>query len=74
MPYVNIQITKEGGPNGNGPSPEQKCELISGVTALLQKILDKSPATTHVVITEVELENWGVGGMPVLDFRNQLGQ
>jgi len=65
MPYVNIQITQEGGPDGKGASTQQKQKLIAGVTQLLQDELGKSPATTHVVITEVALENWGVGGMAV---------
>ena len=28
MPYVNIKITREGGPEGKGPSAQQKAELI----------------------------------------------
>ncbi|MHA7871807.1 MAG: tautomerase family protein [Hyphococcus sp.] len=66
MPYVNIKITREG-----GTTPAQKAELIKGTTALLQRVLDKSPATTHVVIDEVDLDNWGVGGLPVEAFRKQ---
>ncbi len=71
MPYVNIQITKEGGPEGKGPSFEQKRNLIEGVTRLLQQELNKDPSTTHVVINEVALENWGVGGLPVIEYRMQ---
>jgi len=62
MPYVNIKITREGA------TPAQKAELIAGVTDLLVKILDKSPATTFVVIDEVALEDWGVCGLPVTEF------
>lgn len=69
MPYVNIQVTAEGGPNGTGPSDAEKAELIQGVTDLLQKVLNKSPATTFVVIDEVPMENWGIGGLPVPLFR-----
>lgn len=69
MPYVNIQITKEGGENGQGISQKQKANLIRGVTELLQKEIHKEPATTHVVISEVALENWGVGGLPVETYR-----
>jgi 4-oxalocrotonate tautomerase len=32
-------------------------------------VLNKSPATTFVVIDEVEMEDWGVGGLPVEEFR-----
>ena len=65
MPYINIKITREGA------TPEQKAELIGGVTDLMVRVLDKSPATTFVVIDEVEMEDWGVGGVPVEEFRAQ---
>jgi 4-oxalocrotonate tautomerase len=66
MPYVNIKITREGA------TPEQKARLIKGVTDLLVDILDKMPATTFVVIDEVALADWGIGGLPVEDFRRQV--
>jgi 4-oxalocrotonate tautomerase len=59
MPYVNIKITREGA------TAEQKAELIRGVTDLLRDKLGKNPATTVVVIDEVETDNWGIGGEPV---------
>ncbi|SCK13248.1 4-oxalocrotonate tautomerase family protein [Vogesella sp. LIG4] len=59
MPYVNIKITREGA------SSEQKAELIAGVTRLLQDVLGKNPATTVVVIDEVDTDNWGIGGESV---------
>lgn len=65
MPYVNIKVTREG------VTPDQKAELISGVTDLLVRVLDKSPATTFVVIDEVALEDWGVGGLPVEQYRRE---
>jgi len=71
MPYVSIKITKEGGPNGTGPTPEEKAELISGTTELLARVLNKNPSTTFVVIDEVALEDWGIGGLPVPEFRKQ---
>ncbi|WP_019644160.1 tautomerase family protein [Novispirillum itersonii] len=66
MPYVNIKITREGA------TPAQKAELIRGVTDLLARVLDKNPATTFVVIDEVALEDWGVGGVPVEEYRRSL--
>jgi 4-oxalocrotonate tautomerase len=59
MPYVNIKITREGA------TAEQKAELIRGVTELLRDKLGKNPATTVVVIDEVETDNWGIGGESV---------
>lgn len=65
MPYVNIKVTREGVTN------DQKAALISGVTDLLVKVLDKSPSTTFVVIDEVALEDWGIGGLPVEQYRRE---
>ena len=65
MPYVNIKVTQEGGPNGTGPSDEEKARLVAGVTDLLWQVLGKNPATTFVVIDEVPLENWGISGKQV---------
>jgi 4-oxalocrotonate tautomerase len=73
MPYVNVKVTKEGGPNGTGPSAEQKAEIIKGVSDLLYDVLGKDPATTFVVINEVAMEDWGFGGLPVEEYRKQLG-
>ena len=68
MPYVNIKVTREGVTN------EQKAALIHGVTSLLADVLDKSPATTFVVIDEVEMEDWGIGGLPVDEYRRQASR
>ncbi len=65
MPYVNIKVTREG------VTPEQKAELVKGATDLLVRVLNKSPATTFVVIDEVEMENWGIGGLPVQEYRRR---
>jgi 4-oxalocrotonate tautomerase len=72
MPYVNIKITREGGPDGTGPSAEEKARLIAGVTGLLQDVLGKKPATTFVVIDEADLTDWGIGGLPVEQFRKAM--
>lgn len=59
MPYVNIRITRES------VTTEQKQALISGVTNLLQEVLGKNPATTFVIIDEVDTDNWGISGESV---------
>ncbi len=66
MPFVNIKITRDGA------TAEQKARLIAGVTELLVETLDKNPATTVVVIEEVDTENWGIGGESVA-VRRQRG-
>ena len=67
MPYVNIKITKEGA------TADQKAQLIKGVTDLLADTLGKNPATTVVVIDEVDTDNWGIGGETVT-LRRKGGQ
>ncbi len=59
MPFVNIRITKEG------VTPEKKAELIRGATKLLADVLGKNPATTFVIIDEVDTDNWGIAGETV---------
>jgi len=55
MPFVNIKITRDG------VTPEKKAEVMK----LLVDVLGKNPATTMVLIEEVETDNWGVGGETV---------
>lgn len=63
MPYVNIKITREGA------TAEQKAVLIRGATQLLTDVLNKNPATTVVVIEEIDTDNWGIGGTAVTERR-----
>lgn len=65
MPYVHIRITREGA------TPEQKAALIRGATDLLVDVLDKEPATTFVVIEEIDTDHWGVGGESVTTLRRR---
>lgn len=65
MPYINIKITDEGVTN------EQKKALIEGTTKLMVEVLNKNPATTFVVIDEVNTDNWGIGYDQVTDLRKQ---
>jgi 4-oxalocrotonate tautomerase len=58
MPYVNIRITREQEP----VTAEQKAAIIKGVTDLLVDVIKRGPATTVVVIDEVDTDNYGVGG------------
>ena len=61
MPFVNIKITKDGA------TAEQKAALIKGATDLIVKVLNKNPATTVVVIEEIDTDNWGIGGESVTE-------
>lgn len=67
MPYILIQVTREG------VTAEQKARLIEGATDLVVDVLGKDPATTFVVIDEVDTDNWGVAGQSVSQ-RRRAGQ
>lgn len=63
MPYVNVQITK-------GASREQKAELVKDITQSLNRVLGKKPEHTHIVIQEIEEEDWGYAGMLTDDWKS----
>lgn len=63
MPYVNIKITREQ------VTKQQKAKLIGGVTALLKEVVGKNPATTVVIIDEVDTDNWGIAGEQITERR-----
>ena len=65
MPYILIQVTREG------VTAAQKAELIERATHMVVDVLGKDPATTFVVIEEVDTDNWGVGGRSVTALRAQ---
>ena len=73
MPIVTIQVTREGtAPGASSTTPEQKAALIKGTSELLRDVLGKPVESTFVVIEEVDTDNWGWGGLPVLDYRKKL--
>lgn len=65
MPYIKIEVTREG------VTREQKRALIKGVTDLMTEVLNKDPHLTHVVIQEVELDDWGYAGEQVSVLREK---
>ncbi|MFC0779901.1 4-oxalocrotonate tautomerase family protein [Flavobacterium sp. HJSW_4] len=65
MPYVKIEVTREG------VTREQKQQLISGITQLITDVLDKDPSLTHIVIQEIELDDWGFAGEQVSVLREK---
>jgi 4-oxalocrotonate tautomerase len=72
VPILNIKITREGtNPERSAATAEEKAALIQGVSQLLLDVLHKPLDSTFVVIDEVELEDWGWGGLPVKEFRRQ---
>jgi len=72
MPIVNIMITKEGcTPGADAVTAEEKARLIAGVSQLLLDVLNKPLDATFVTIQEIDPDNWGWGGLPVMAFRQQ---
>ena len=65
MPFVRIEVTREG------VTREQKQTLIAGVTKLITEVLDKDPTLTHVLIQEIELDDWGYAGEQVSVLREK---
>jgi 4-oxalocrotonate tautomerase len=63
MPFVNIHVTREG------VTAEQKARIIREVTDTLERVLHKPPEWTHIVIAEVETDNWGFGGRTTTEIR-----
>ena len=62
--FINIQITK-------GASRQQKAALVRDVTDSLVTVLGKKPEHIHVVIQEIEDENWGYSGMLTDEWKKQ---
>lgn len=67
MPFVNVKVT--GG--NEAPTVDQKKQIIEGITQLLVTVLNKNPATTMVIIDEVDMDNWGVGGKSTTERRQE---
>ena len=72
MPIVTVQITREGtSPERAAATAEEKAAIIKGVSEVLLDVLHKPLESTYVVIEEVELDNWGWGGLPTVQYRRQ---
>jgi len=67
MPYINLKITK------GGVSRDQKKQIVEEFTATLVNTLGKSPEHIHIVIDEIEPDNWGFAGQLTTDYRKKLG-
>lgn len=64
MPYINVQITR-------GATREQKSQLVAEMTQTLVTVLGKRPEHIHIVIQEVDDDDWGYSGMLTSDWRKQ---
>jgi 4-oxalocrotonate tautomerase len=50
---------------------EQKAAIVREITETLQRVLGKRPEHTHVVIDEVDPENWGFAGLLTTEYRRR---
>nr|WP_211332104.1 4-oxalocrotonate tautomerase family protein [Eilatimonas milleporae] len=64
MPYVRVEITR-------GATRDQKKQLVGDITDSLVGRLGKKPEHIHIVIDEVDEDNWGFAGMLTTDWRKQ---
>ena len=72
MPMVTVQVTREGNlPGVDHVTAGQKAEIYKGISQLLLDVLDKPLDRTWVIFQEVELEDWGAGGLPIAEHRKQ---
>ena len=67
MPYVSVRITKDG------VTVEQKKRVVEEITRTLVEVLGKRPDHIHVIIDEVEPENWGYAGVLTPEYRKSQG-
>ncbi len=74
MPIVTVQVTKEGSrPGLDRVTAEQKAAIYKGMSQVLYDVLGKPLESTWVIFQEVEMEDWGWGGLPVLEYRKLMG-
>ena len=72
MPIVTIQVTREGTTPGTASvTAAEKAALIKGASEMLLNVLKKPLESTFVIIQEVDMDSWGLGGLPVAKFRQQ---
>ncbi|MGY2374679.1 tautomerase family protein [Pseudomonas sp. SDO524_S393] len=63
MPFVSLRITRDG------VTREQKAQVIAEFTETLERVLNKRPDLTHIVIEEVDTDNWGYAGITTTEYR-----
>ncbi|WP_248744157.1 MULTISPECIES: tautomerase family protein [unclassified Pseudomonas] len=68
MPFVSVRITRDG------VTREQKAQVIAEITETLERVLNKRPDLTHIVIEEVDTDDWGYAGITTTEYRRQLAE
>jgi 4-oxalocrotonate tautomerase len=65
MPVALIKLARRDPPT----SPQQKAELIAGITRVLVETLGKRAEDVVVLLDELEPDNWGQGGQTATQLR-----
>lgn len=67
MPLISVKMTKEDG----GATIEQKEELALGITELFSKIFQRPAKNAVVLIEELDMEDYFIGGKSVKKIREE---
>jgi 4-oxalocrotonate tautomerase len=65
MPYVNVRMLDDS------VTQQQRDALIAGITSVFVDLLGRKPESVWVVIDEIPLASWGIGGKSVASRRNE---
>ncbi|WP_300687498.1 4-oxalocrotonate tautomerase family protein [Chryseobacterium sp.] len=65
MPFITIDVLRED------ISREKKQELIQKVSEVITTVLNKDPHLTHIMINEIDNDNWGYAGEQVSVLKEQ---
>ncbi|SHK81571.1 tautomerase family protein [Chryseobacterium polytrichastri] len=65
MPFIKIDVLRED------ITREKKQELIKKISEAVTTVLNKDPHLTHIMINEVEDDNWGYAGEQVSVLKEQ---
>lgn len=65
MPYIKIEVLRDD------ITREKKQQLIREISGVVTTVLNKDPHLTHIVIEEIEDDNWGYAGEQVSVLKKQ---
>lgn len=65
MPFIKVDVLRED------LNREKKQQLIREISKAVTTVLNKDPHLTHIVISEIEDDNWGYAGEQVTALKEQ---
>lgn len=60
MPYINVKVA-------GTLSKDQKQQITSEITELMERVANKPKSATYIVIDEINRENWAKNGQLLSD-------